>query len=228
MCGRYAATTPASAIAEIFKVDVLPDVLPRYNVAPTQSVIAVVADAGKREMKRFRWGLAPSWSKEGKPNAGMINARAETVAEKPAFRSAFKKRRCLVPADGFYEWMGTASGKAPYLIGMKDRRPFAMAGLWETWRDKEDPEKEPLYTCSVVTVGPNEVMEPIHDRMPLILPESAWDAWMSPDTPIEEIKALLVPYPAEEMAARPVSKAVNNARNEGPQCQADPEPAETA
>jgi putative SOS response-associated peptidase YedK len=221
MCGRYSVTVPAATIQEIFAVDVLPDTLPRYNVAPTQSVVAIVAEDGIRKAQKFRWGLVPSWSKDAKVNAAMINARSETIAEKPAYRAAFKRRRCLIPADGFYEWKAVGKVKFPHHIGMKDGAPFAMAGIYEVWRDKANPDAEPLFTAAIVTTGPNELMEKIHDRMPVILAPEDWDTWLDPDAEPAALLELLRPFPAEKMAARPVSRAVSNARNEGPQCQAE-------
>jgi putative SOS response-associated peptidase YedK len=222
MCGRFQVTIPAATIQEIFQVDVLPDVLPRYNIAPTSGVVAVVEEDGVRRMQRFRWGLAPSWSKEGKPNASMINARSDGVASKPAFRAAFKRRRCLIPASGFYEWKRDGKVKIPHLIGLKGGEMFAMAGLWEVWRDKANPDAEPLFTCAIITTGPNALMEPIHDRMPVILPRDKWDAWLDPNTDAAVLQEMLVPYPAELMQEREVSQAVNNARNQGPECEAAP------
>ncbi|MBA2321350.1 MAG: SOS response-associated peptidase [Deltaproteobacteria bacterium] len=228
MCGRYSVTVPAATIQEIFAVDVLPDTLPRYNVAPTQAVSAVVEEDGIRRMQKFRWGLVPSWSKDGKVNASMINARSETVVEKPAFRAAFKRRRCLVPSDGFYEWKTIGKAKIPHRIGMADGSPFAIAGIWEVWRDKAQPDADPLLTMALLTTGPNGLMEKIHDRMPVILAKEDWSTWLSPDTEPAALLELLRPFPAEHMAARPVSRAVSNARNEGEQCLADASPEDQA
>lgn len=218
MCGRFALTAPASTITEIFQVDVLPDVLPRYNVAPTTQVLCVVQEDGERVAKTFRWGLVPFWAKDLKVGYRMINARSETAASKPAFRAAFKKRRLLILADSFYEWLRKDKKiKIPHMIGMKDHRPFAMAGLWERWTD---PEGEDIYTCSILTTGPNELMESIHDRMPVILPEHHWNLWLDPAVQDKErLQELLVPYPAEQMAARRVSKLVGNVKNKGPEVQ---------
>ncbi len=225
MCGRFALTAPASTIAEIFQVDVLPDVLPRYNIAPSQSIAALVReDDGTRRMTTFRWGLVPSWAKDPKIAYKMINARAETAAEKPSFRSAFKRRRCLILADGFYEWTRQSNtDKVPHLIQLADGRPFAMAGLWERW---VSPEGEEMLTASILTTGPNELMEPIHNRMPVILPTEAEATWLDPDTSKEALQELLVPYSAEGMRERVVSQRVNNARHEGPGVQGPPEEVE--
>jgi putative SOS response-associated peptidase YedK len=219
MCGRFALTAPASTIAEVFQVDVLPDVLPRYNVAPTTEVACVVQDAeGKRVLETFRWGLVPSWAKDKKAGASMINARAETVTSKPAFRSAWKRRRLLVVADGFYEWERTdPKNKVPHLIGVTEGRLFAMAGLYEFWTDPETGEK--LKSCTIVTTTPNPLMEGIHDRMPVILPPAVWDRWLDPKTPPETLTELLAPYPADGMQERKVSKRVGDVKNKGAEVQ---------
>lgn len=220
MCGRFALTAPASAIAEIFAVDVLPDVLPRYNVAPSQQVPCVVEKDGARVVETFKWGLVPFWAKDKKIAYKTINARGETVAKKPAYRAAFKRRRLLVCADGFYEWKrpGGKKTKIPHLIQMADGRPFAMAGLWERWTDTETGEE--LRTFTIVTTGPNELMEGIHDRMPVILPPEHWDTWLDPDLQDPGVlQELLVSFPADQMKARRVSTTVNNARNQGEACQ---------
>lgn len=218
MCGRFALTAPASAIAEIFQVDVLPDVLPRYNVAPTTRVACVVQEDGERALKELRWGLIPSWAKDRKIAYKTINARAETVASKPAFRSAFKRRRLLVLADGFYEWQRAGKTKIPHLVQLDDARPFGMAGLWESWTDPETGEEVP--TCTIITTSGNELMKPIHDRMPVILPERSWDLWLDATVDDKEVlQELLVPYPADEMRERRVSSDVGNVKNKGPEVQ---------
>lgn len=183
---------------------------PRYNAAPTQRMPVVRVFDGKRELVLLRWGLIPSWAKDPKIGNSLINARGETVHEKPAFRSAFKARRCLVPADGFYEWRKLSGGsKQPYRITMADSSPFAFAGLWERW-DKGD---EPLETFTIITTTANVLVAPIHDRMPVILDPADYDAWLeSQDTTIP--MALLQPYPAKRMSAYPVSTRVNSPRND--------------
>ncbi len=215
MCGRFALTAPASTITEIFQVDVLPDILPRYNVAPTTQVLCVAEEEGARVAKTFRWGLVPFWAKDIKIGYKMINARSETVASKPAFRAAFKKRRLLILSDGFYEWKRLDSkNKIPHQIGMKDNKPFAMAGIWERWTDPESGDD--VHTCAIITVGPNSLMEPIHNRMPVILPPSQWGLWLDPAVQDKaQLQELLVPFPADEMAARRVSSKVGNVRNQG-------------
>ena len=223
MCGRFALTAPASDIAEIFQVDVLPEVLPRYNIAPTTQVACVVEDeAGDRKVEMFRWGLIPSWSKDKKIGNRTFNARGETAASKPSFRAAFKRRRLLVLADGFYEWQRIGKGKnaqkIPHLIQLAEGRPFGMAGLYETWTDPETNEE--VRSCTIVTTEGNDLMKPIHDRMPVILPEDRWDLWLDAKMQEKEVlQELLVPYPADQMQERPVSSSVGNVRNKGPEVQ---------
>jgi putative SOS response-associated peptidase YedK len=223
MCGRFALTAPASTIAEIFQVDVLPDVLPRYNVAPTSDILCVVEENGARTAQTFKWGLIPFWAKDRKIANQTLNARAETVASKPAFRSAFKRRRLLIVADGFYEWeRKDKKTRLPHLFQTKDGKPFAMAGLWERWTDPESGDE--LRTCSIVTTTPNPLMEPIHDRMPVMLPEHAWDTWLDPEVnDPAALQELLVPFPADKMKERRVSTKVNDVRNKGADVQEDPE-----
>lgn len=223
MCGRFALTAPASTIAEIFQVDVLPDVLPRYNIAPTTEVACVVQDGDQRALQSFRWGLIPSWAKDRKIAYQTINARAETITQKPAFRSAFKRRRLLILTDGFYEWeRKTPDGapkkakdpKIPHLFQMTDGRPFGFAGVWERWTDPETGDE--VRSCSIVTTAANSLMDAIHDRMPVILQPESWDTWLDPkvdDT--ERLKELLVPFPSDQMKERRVSRAVGDVKNKG-------------
>jgi putative SOS response-associated peptidase YedK len=218
MCGRFALTAPASTIAEIFQVDVLPDLLPRYNVAPTSEVVCVVQDEGQRQIQSFRWGLIPMWAKDKKIAYQTLNARSETIASKPVFRAAFKRRRLLIVADGFYEWQKDGKKKIPHLIQMDDGRPFGMAGVWERWTDPETGEE--IRSCSIVTTGPNTLMESIHNRMPVILPPERWDTWLDPAVNDPAVlQELLVPYPAEGMKERRVAKAVGDVKNKGPEVQ---------
>ncbi|MBP7694008.1 MAG: SOS response-associated peptidase [Anaerolineales bacterium] len=215
MCGRFTLTVDPSQLAAAFDLAAPPppELVPRYNIAPTQPV-AVIANTEPRRIELFRWGLIPMWAKDAKIGHSLINARAETVAEKPAFRAAFKQRRCLVLADGFYEWRREAAGKTPMYIQLKDGRPFALAGLWETW---QTPAGETWRTCTVITTTPNRLMTPIHDRMPVILPPAAYAAWLTPGSlPAVEALALLQPYDPEAMTARPVSTRVNNPRVDAP------------
>ena len=220
MCGRFTLTTPASQIGQMFLDLQVPEYVPRYNIAPTQDVWCVRENKeGDQEMVALRWGLVPVWAKDLKMGARMINARGETVAEKPSFRSAFKKRRCLVLADGFYEWKKEADGKQPYYITRADNEPFCMAGLWENWKDKNDPEAKWIQSCTVITTEANEIMTPLHHRMPVIFDSEQYATWL--DTSFEDREALeatLVPYPSEELKVTPVSKFVNKATNESPEC----------
>lgn len=219
MCGRFALTAPASTITEIFQIDVLPDVLPRYNIAPTQDVLCVVEEGGTRSAQMFKWGLIPFWSKDRKIAYKTLNARGETVASKPAFRAAFRRRRLLILTDGFYEWKREGKQKLPWLFQVDEGKPFAMAGLWESWTDPDTLEE--VRSCTIITCDGNEVMTPVHHRMPVILPEEHWELWLdeSQQDPAA-LQELLRPFPAERMGARRVSEYVNNARHQGPECQA--------
>ena len=223
MCGRFVSASPPDEIARYFDA-AAPEALlePSYNVAPTNDVYAVLADGGVRRVDAFHWGLVPGWAKDPKVGSRMINARAETVATKNAFKPALKRRRCLVPADGFYEWRKVpgARRKQPYFVHRPDGEPFAFAGLWEVWKGPKGGEAgragEPLRSCAIITTNANEVMAQVHDRMPVILPPSAWDEWLDPDhDDLEALGKLLVPAPASLTVLRPVSTDVNNVRNKG-------------
>ncbi len=222
MCGRFMLTIVEDRLDKLLGVDfAVWELISRYNVAPTQPVLAVRQNGGKRESVMLRWGFVPSWAKDVAIGNRMINARSETAHEKPAFKNAFKRRRCLIPADGFYEWRrtekgGGAKGRQPYLITMADEQPFAMAGLWEHW---QDPAGNELETCTILTTAANAMVGELHDRMPVILDPEDYSNWL--DTSTEDIttaKALCRPYPAELMMHRPVTTYVNNARHEGPAC----------
>lgn len=223
MCGRFALMTPTEQLAMMFDVPetavaTLPPSIPRYNIAPTQPVVAIRLDEhGERDLTFFHWGLIPSWSKDIQIGSRMINARSETVTEKPSFRTAFKRRRCLIPADGFYEWQKQADGKQPMFIRPSDEaeRPFALAGLWEFW---SDPEGGTIQSCTILTTTPNELMAPIHNRMPVIVEPEDFDLWLHPEPDPEQGLHLLRPYPAAKMVAYPVSTLVNNPRNDNPEC----------
>ena len=215
MCGRFTLTQPAH-IAAKFELDnfapVEPEFYePRFNVAPTQRIVVIPTVDGQRQARRMRWGLVPSWAKDAKIGANCINARADGIASKPAFRAAFKHRRCLIPADGFYEWQSGPQGKQPYRITLADGAMFAFAGLWERWRDPSSDET--IESCCIVTCGTNELTAKFHNRMPAIIATEDYDTWLT-GTP-EEALALLEPYPAEEMRAYPVSSRVNSPRNDG-------------
>jgi putative SOS response-associated peptidase YedK len=217
MCGRFTRAADGEIIARVFDLPEAPELSPRYNIAPTQNVAAVrLAESGGRELAHLHWGLIPSWAKERAMGARMINARAETLAEKPAFRSAFRARRCLIVADGFYEWQKLGTRKQPHFIGFRDGRPFAFAGLWERWRGEGSEEVE---SCTIVTTEANELLAPIHDRMPVILDPADCALWI--DSSVKEtdrLAALLRPYPPGPLQAYPVGLLVNNAANDSPAC----------
>lgn len=220
MCGRYSQSQSAEIIAQAFQVDNVPTLKPRYNIAPTQSVPTVLqtSASSNRQFKMLHWGLIPSWAKDPKMGAKLINARAETVAQKPAFRTAFRQRRCLVLADGFYEWQQQESKKEkqPFYFRRSDRSLFAFAGLWEHWVDTTGEEIE---SCTLLTTEPNELMRPIHNRMPVILDPKDYDLWLDLEVKQSELlEPLLRPYPSEEMMAYPVSKTVNKPSNDSAQC----------
>lgn len=213
MCGRFAQRTSPKTLAKQFKVSEVPSVEARYNIAPTQHILAVQETPDGREMKWLKWGLVPSWAKDASMGARLINARSETVAEKPAFRDAFKRRRCLIPADGFYEWQRTADKKQPYFFQLKEEQLFGFAGLWERWKDEDG---KVLETCTILTTEANEVLALVHNRMPVILHSDDYDLWLDEDERKQELlKDLLQPYPASEMISYPVSTLVNSPRNKG-------------
>ncbi|MEW6494911.1 MAG: SOS response-associated peptidase [Cyanobacteriota bacterium] len=220
MCGRFSQRQSAEAIAQAFQIVEVPPLTPRYNIAPTQPVATVVRTPKHegRQFKMLHWGLIPSWAKDPKIGSKLINARAETVAEKPAFRSAFRQRRCLVVADGFYEWQQQENKKQkqPYYFRLKEESPFAFAGLWERW---EDTNGEEIESCTFLTTEANELMGPIHNRMPVILDPKDYELWLDPEVKKPELlQPLLRPYPPEEMTAYPVSKLVNKPTNDSADC----------
>jgi putative SOS response-associated peptidase YedK len=209
MCGRYTLRTPLNVLAEQFLFE-LGDfqAVPRYNIPPTTEVLAV---RHPRELSKFRWGLIPSWAKDAKIAYSTINARADTVATKPAFRAAYKKRRCLVLADGYFEWRKEGKAKLPLLYEVDGGKPFALAGLWDWWGGPEG-ENKPVESCTIITTDANELAKQVHDRMPVILDAEDYDAWLA----CEEVP--LAPFPSDRMTARPVSTYVNNVKNQGPAC----------
>lgn len=222
MCGRFTLRLTPAELQQVFDLFREPDVVPRYNIAPTQSIPVIRRTNQGNELSMMRWGLIPSWSKDVKIGASLINARSETAAIKPAFRSAFKRRRCLIPADGFYEWRKTGTKtKQPYHIGLKHGAPFAFAGLWETWTS---PEGGKLDSCTILTTEANSLLKNLHDRMPVILHSGDRDAWLDPEIPSESLTSLLTPYPSEEMRTYPVSTAVNKASHDQPDCVQPVEP----
>lgn len=216
MCGRFSLHGSEEELRIQFAVADLPALTPRYNIAPSQDVLCVRASpADGRTADMLRWGLVPGWSKEPRTRYSMINARAETVAEKPAYRRAFRQRRCLIPASGFYEWRQTGKGKQPWYIHMRDQRVFAFAGLWEHWQDDAG---HTLDSCSIVVTTPNALVGTIHDRMPVVLAPEDYERWLDPQLQDPtRLKPLLAPYPAQAMEAYPVPRTVNSPSNEGPE-----------
>lgn len=213
MCGRYVLAETAALGERFNAAGDLPSVTPRYNVAPTQSMPVVVKHS-PNSLVLMRWGLAPSWAKDGKSEQLLINARAETLAQKRTFRQLLSSQRCLVPASGFYEWQQAAGGKVPHYISLKDAPLFAFAGLYDHWTDAQGAD---MFSYTIITTEPNALMAPIHNRMPVILGRDEEDFWLNPDeTEAERLVPLLKPYPAEMMQATPVSRAVNNVRNDMP------------
>jgi putative SOS response-associated peptidase YedK len=219
MCGRFTQFAHREQLARLLGIDPedVPPPHPRYNIAPTQLVAVVRLDDGKRALRPMRWGLVPSWADDLTIGNRLINARAETVADKPAFRAAFKSRRCLIPTTGFYEWVPVASSKQkqPVHVRMKDGLPFALAGLWERWNDEDGAQLE---SCTIITTTSNDLIRPFHDRMPVIIAPADFDVWLDPRTPPEQLHALLRPFPSDAMEVVPVGGFVSNPRNEGPQC----------
>ena len=219
MCGRFTLRAPASVVAEQFALFDVPPFAARYNIAPSQPVavvrLAPGEDRPRRELVWLRWGLIPAWAKDPAIGNRLINTRAETAAEKPAFRAALRQRRCLLPADGFYEWLGTPKGKQPHFVRLRDDQVFAFAGLWESW---QGAGQSPIESCTLLTTEPNDLLHPIHNRMPVILGPDAYEPWLEAATPTESLGALLVPYPPDAMTAEPVDTWVNSPANDGPKC----------
>jgi putative SOS response-associated peptidase YedK len=218
MCGRFTLRASASVIAEQFALLEVPPFTARFNIAPTQPVpvVRLQGDTRNNELVWLRWGLVPGWAKDPAVGNRLINARAETAAEKPAFRTAMRRRRCLVAADGFYEWQRAGRAKQPYFIRLRDDRPFGFAGLWETW---EGPDHSRLETCTLLTTGSNELIRPIHNRMPVILSPDAYCCWLDPtiEDP-RQLASVLVPYRSDQMEAYPVGSFVNSASHDTPRC----------
>jgi len=233
VCGRYTLTTPGDLIAELFELAEPPETIARYNIAPTQEVATVRgtgeggrADgperervAGKtRELALLRWGLVPHWADDPSIGNRMINARAETAAEKPAFRTSFKRKRCLILADGFYEWQKLAGGtKQPWYFRLESAEPFAFAGLWARWKPRDADGEQPIDSCTILTTEANELVGKVHHRMPVILAPDAYDLWLDPDLGDREpLEAVLGPFDPEKMIAYPVSTRVNSPANDDP------------
>jgi len=240
VCGRYVSATPPDQLARYFGAESVvearksPDseeFVGNFNVAPTEGVFTVYETQGERWLDTFHWGLVPFWAKDPKIGSRMINARAETIAEKNSFKRPFAKKRCIIPADGFYEWKRVEGQKRkqPMYLTTIDESPFAFAGLWEVWKDSNtlDQDGEPLelYSCTIITGEPNEKVADVHDRMPVMLPPDAWDTWLDRDNhDVEALQELLVPAPAELIQLRMVSTDVNNVRNNNPSLIDEAEP----
>lgn len=218
MCGRYVRRSPLQHVVDLFSATLqFPGMTgpPRYNIAPTQDVLAVRLNSkNEREISELRWGLVPSWADDSSVGSRLINARSETVAEKPAFREAYRRRRCILPADGFYEWKSQGKTKQPYYIRRTDQQLFGLAGLWEFWKRGG----QTIHSCTILTTSANTPMQQIHHRMPLILPPAAIDAWLDPDASPDTINSLLHRPPDEELAIDPVSQSVNSPKNDMPHC----------
>ena len=224
MCGRFTLKTSSQALATLFDDLDFPELKPRYNIAPTQMVLGIRSSAtatlpAETEAVFFRWGLVPFWAKDLKIGASLINARAETVSSKPSFRNAFNKRRCLILADGFYEWKKGENAKIPQYITRVDEQPFCFAGLWESWTNHATQPHQSIETCTIITTTPNELMAKLHDRMPVILDKSVCAVWL--DTSFQDhahLQSLLVPCPAERLKATTVSNLVNKPIHDSPEC----------
>ncbi len=218
MCGRFTLSQPTSAIASAFNLTQTPHLEPSYNIAPTQLIPAIISapEQGEKQLQMLRWGLIPSWAKDPAIGAKLINARAETVSEKPSFKAAFKRRRCLIVADGFYEWQRQERKKQPYYFRLQNGQPFAFAGLWEHWKS---PNEQILVSCTILTTEANNLLRPIHDRMPVILDEKDYDLWLDPEVQQPELlQPPLHPYPADLMTSYAVSTKVNSPKNNTPEC----------
>ena len=215
MCGRFAIQVPGEELAAHYGLKDVPSMEPRYNIAPSQQIPIIKGTPEKFVLSSARWGLIPFWAKDEKIGYKLINARAETVSEKPSFRSAFKSRRCLVPASGFYEWKREVSHKQPYYFQVKDTPLFSMAGIWESWKT---PNGQIIESCSIITTEANNVVSEVHDRMPVIISKKNYGVWLSIENNGQSFNDFLCPFTASAMLAYPVSQAVNSLRNIGPEC----------
>ncbi len=214
MCGRYAITTPVGALAALFGFSDRINLEPRWNVAPTQTIPVVTADDAGRRLRRVRFGLLASFLRHRPVGPPVINARSETAWDKPMFRASLRQRRCLIPADGFYEWQGQGGDKQPYFIRARTGAPIAMAGLWDVWRDPAAPQDPAIESAAILTCPANDVLRPLHDRMPVILAPKDWSVWLDPHSPREVLEALCAPAPAGLLDAYPVSRRVGSVRND--------------
>ncbi len=209
MCGRFSLYDIPEFFRE-YQINIPEEVAPRANIAPTQTILGIVREQDY-EVRRFRWGLIPFWSDT--VSTGMINARAETVDRKPTFRQSFRERRCLIPADGFYEWKREGKRKQPYRITIRERKVFSFAGLWESWTS---PEGDRIDSCCIITTEPNETVRPVHNRMPVVLPKAVESLWLDVSGDHQKLKEVLQPYPSEEMVIYPVSDRINSPAHDHP------------
>ncbi|RZB35960.1 MAG: hypothetical protein SRB2_02625 [Desulfobacteraceae bacterium Eth-SRB2] len=220
MCGRFVQNSPLQIIQRIFNTDkVLFEVIPNYNVAPTQKILAIINQDNENKLEKLHWGLVPFWANDISMGSRMINARAETVSQKPGFRNAFRKRRCVIPADGFYEWKGEKGDKHPFYITVPSGKPFAFAGLWETWTDKENDEESVYKSCTIITTAASEPLSSIHHRMPAILDPEFYEKWLNEkmQNP-KNLEIILRDGLIHDMIYYPVSKLVNSVKNNDPNC----------
>ena len=217
MCGRFALKAPPRSIQEHFHLPETVYLSPRYNIAPSQSIAVVRHLPGEnfRHLDMLRWGLIPHWAKDMKIGYRLINARSETLAQKPSFRTAFKKQRCLIVADGFYEWKHSGKTKQPYFVNLNTGNVFGFAGLWESWKS---PDGNIVESCTIITTSPNELIREIHDRMPVILHPEQYETWLQDSPSVHTLQQLLMPYPADEMEIFRVSSEVNSPQNDSPTC----------
>lgn len=217
MCGRFTLFSSEQEIANTFGVMNEFSVGKRFNIAPSQQILGIIQDGDSRRAGQLTWGLIPPWAKDKRIGSKMINARGETLAEKPSFKRAFQSRRCIIPTNGFYEWKKTANGKQPYFIFMKDEPIFAFAGIWEKWIDPQSSEA--IFSCTVITTDANETIQPLHHRMPVILNKEAQQIWLNNEAfPQQQLQSLIQPNAADKITTYPVSTFVNSAKNEGQQC----------
>ncbi|MCD7035829.1 SOS response-associated peptidase [Metabacillus sp. GX 13764] len=210
MCGRYSLFEDLNVLEEMFEFEYEGEIVPRYNIAPSQKILAIIGESGKRKGREFRWGLIPPWSKDIKIGYKMINARSETIAEKPSFKKPFESKRCLIPCTGYYEWKKEESGKQPYFFYLSSKEPFAFAGLYDVWKNKE----ETIVSCTILTCSANEKAQDVHDRMPVILKKKDQEAWLSSKSAPADLQELFKPYPSKEMDKAAVSQLVNSPKNE--------------
>jgi putative SOS response-associated peptidase YedK len=228
MCGRYVLKTALEELARLFGFIERPNLAPRYNIAPTQEVPVIRqrrAPAGERSLAALRWGFVPPWADDPKSGPPLINARAETLMEKPAFRGAFQRRRCLVPADGYFQWREGDASKQPYLVTRCDGAPFAFAGLWERWGPRHDPATA-RDSFTIITTETNDFLRGFHHRMPAVLPPESYAAWLDPDATAESVRGLLAPAPDDWLQVAPIDRAANSARADEPELLTPAGPAE--